>query len=332
MAWKLSSLNKRPGLLRVIHRADYHQVLLDAATTSGVEIRLGAPVKKINFEKTSVEVDGGQIMSANVIVGADGETGDLAYRATLKTTDLLALNDQQVTELCTQKRCTLWMGPNKHCVLYPLKGGSEFNLVLIRPDNLPPGTNKIQGEIGEMRETFQGWDRSLTKIISRIPSVLKWKLCFHNELDTWYKSQGNVTLLGDACHPTLPYQAQGAAMAIEDGAVLGHLLGSLVQDQKQSPDLAHGHVNSLLQVYEKLRKLRTTTNVKGAEANRYMFHLEDGDEQRRRDAELKSHDWIRPSRWRWADGAAQDELLGHDVIAESEREYNAWRSGITHRL
>lgn len=121
-------------------------------------------------------------------------------------------------------------------------------------------------------------------------------------------------------------------MAIEDGAVLGHLLGSLVEDNKQSTELAHGQVNSLLQVYEKLRKLRTTTNVKGAEANRYMFHLEDGDEQRRRDAELKSHDWIRPSRWRWADGAAQDELLGHDVIAESEREYNAWRSGITHRL
>ncbi|KAL2276029.1 hypothetical protein FJTKL_01423 [Diaporthe vaccinii] len=331
----------------VIHRADYHRVLLDAATTSGVEIRLGASVKKINFEKTLVEVDGGQILSANVIVGADGlwstardqilgypsapgETGDLAYRATLKTADLLALNDDRVAELCTQKRCTLWMGPNKHCVLYPLKGGSEFNLVLIRPDNLPPGTNKVQGEIGEMRETFQGWDNRLTKIISRIPSVLKWKLCFHDELDTWNK--GNVTLLGDACHPTLPYQAQGAAMAIEDGAVLGHLLGSLIEDYKQSPDLAHGHMNSLLQVYEKLRKLRTTTNVKGAQANRYMFHLEDGDEQRRRDAELKSHDWIRPSRWRWADGTAQDELLGHDVIAESEREYNAWKTGITHRL
>lgn len=121
-------------------------------------------------------------------------------------------------------------------------------------------------------------------------------------------------------------------MAIEDGAVLGQLLGSLSKDYKQSPELAHGHVSSLLQVYEKLRKMRTTTNVKGAEANRYMFHLEDGDEQKRRDAELKSHDWIRPSRWRWADGTAQDELLGHDVIAESEREYDAWKSGNAHKL
>lgn len=116
------------------------------------------------------------------------ETGDLAYRATLKTSDLLALNDDRITERCEQLHCTVWMGPNKHCVFYPVKGGSEYNLVLIRPDNLPPGTNKVQGEIGEMRETFKGWDSSLTKIISRIPSVLKWKICTHDELDTWCKA------------------------------------------------------------------------------------------------------------------------------------------------
>lgn len=178
-------------------------------------------MRSINFEDSSVEVNGGQVISANAIIGADGmskdpsdcwgllmnisglwstardqilgypspprETGDLAYRATLKTADLLGLDDDQVTKLCTQNSCTLWMGPNKHCVFYPLKGGSEFNLVLIRPDDLPPGINKVQGEIGEMRETFRGWDRSLTKIISRIPSVLKWKLSFHDQLDTWCK-------------------------------------------------------------------------------------------------------------------------------------------------
>lgn len=189
----------------VIHRADYHQALLDAATTAGAEIRLGALVRNIDFEKTTVEVQGAQVIPADVIVGSDGlwstardqilghpspprETGDLAYRATLKTADLLALNDHRVTELCNQKGCTVWMGPNKHSVFYPLRGGSEYNLVLIRPDNLPPGTNKVQGEIGEMRETFKGWDSSLTKIISRIPSVLKWKICSHVELDTWCKA------------------------------------------------------------------------------------------------------------------------------------------------
>ncbi|KAG8170170.1 hypothetical protein KVR01_000915 [Diaporthe batatas] len=314
----------------VIHRADYHKALLDAAVSAGAEIRLGSIVTNIDFEDTTVEVRGGQVISADVIVGADGlwstardrilghpspprETGDLAYRATLKTSDLLALDDARVTDLCKQQHCTVWVGPNKHCVFYPVKGGSEYNLVLIRPDDLPPGTNKVQGEIGEMRENFKGWDSSLTKIISRIPA-------------------GNVTVLGDACHPTLPYQAQGAAMAVEDGAVLGNLIGSLVRDEKELPGPAHEHVGSLLQVYEKLRKLRTTTNAKGAEANQYMFHLEDGEEQRRRDTELKAHDWIRPSRWRWADPSAQDELLGHDVIAESEMAYKEWKSSKIHKI
>jgi salicylate hydroxylase len=116
-------------------------------------------------------------------------------------------------------------------------------------------------------------------------------------------------------------------MAIEDGAVLGHLLGSLAQDEKELSGSTSEHVSSLLQVYEKLRKMRTTTNVKGAEANRYMYHLEDGDEQRQRDADLRSHDWTRPTRWRWVNRTAQDELLGHDVMAESDEEYKVWKSG-----
>lgn len=136
--------------------------------------------------------------------------------------------------------------------------------------------------------------------------------------------KGNVTILGDACHPTLPYQAQGAAMAVEDGSVLGRLLGALVQDCTPS-EPAQRKVGSLLQLYESLRKRRTTTNVKGAEANRYMYHLPDGKEQRCRDEELRDCECVRPTRWQWADPAAQRDLLGHDVIAESEIAYSAWK-------
>lgn len=63
-------------MYRVIHRADYHQVLLDAAVDAGAEIRLGSIVTNIDFEKTTVEVKGGQVMSADVIVGADGMPKD----------------------------------------------------------------------------------------------------------------------------------------------------------------------------------------------------------------------------------------------------------------
>jgi salicylate hydroxylase len=87
------------------------------------------------------------------------ETGDLAYRATFSHKQLLKLKDPEVEELCSGKKVTIWMGPDRHCVFYPLRGGTEFNLVLLRPDNLPTGVRTIQGDLEEMRMTFAGWDQ-----------------------------------------------------------------------------------------------------------------------------------------------------------------------------
>lgn len=86
------------------------------------------------------------------------ETGDLAYRGTFSRAQLLALNDSRVTDLCNKKVVTLWMGPERHSVFYPIRGGTEYNLVLLRPDNLPKGVRTVNGDIDEMRETFKGWD------------------------------------------------------------------------------------------------------------------------------------------------------------------------------
>src|ERR1700748_682123 len=86
------------------------------------------------------------------------ETGDLAYRATFSRKQLLELNDPRVEDLCSGNKVTLWMGPDKHSVFYPLRDGTEFNLVLLRPDNLPPGVRTVKGDLEEMRLTFEGWD------------------------------------------------------------------------------------------------------------------------------------------------------------------------------
>lgn len=86
------------------------------------------------------------------------ETGDLAYRATFSKTQLLGINDAHVVELCSSKSVNIWFGPEKHAVFYPVHGGEEFNLVLIRPDNIPPSERTVQADIDEMRLTFDGWD------------------------------------------------------------------------------------------------------------------------------------------------------------------------------
>jgi salicylate hydroxylase len=183
----------------------------------------------------------------------------------------------------------------------------------------------------------------VTKLLSCISSVLKWKLFHHHELETWQKVsdddtipnvmsiltiwvvvQHSTTLIGDACHPTLPYQAQGAAMAVEDGAVLGLLLGKLQSREPTGP--SSEHIQQVLLLFENLRKHRTTVNVQGAVHNRWFYHLPDGEDQVDRDRALKAVDWRSPkiTAYKWASPDYQSQLLGHDVLQEAENEFELW--------
>ncbi|KAI1608241.1 putative salicylate hydroxylase [Exophiala viscosa] len=319
------------GHWRVIHREDYHTILLDEALRLGATLQRDAHVENINVEGTEIAMMDGSTMQADVVIGADGadpikpsfptETGDLAYRATFSRSQLEVLNNPRVDELCAKKAVTVWFGPDKHCVFYPIRAGSEFNLVLLRPDNLPHGTRSSEGDISEMRATFDGWDPILTALISCISSVLKWKLMHHEELETWV--QGNAALLGDACHPTLPYQAQGAAMAVEDGAVLGNLLSEYKKDL-ESPDtkLRHCLEPTILHLYEEMRKQRTTLNVAGAEQNRIFYHLNDGPKQQERDAEMANFDFATGrSSYTWLDSEYNKDLLSYDATADAREVY-----------
>ncbi|KAJ4194769.1 hypothetical protein NW759_016485 [Fusarium solani] len=336
-------LDKFGDIWTVIARPDYHDVLFNAAREAGVEIRLDSEVDSIDFNNTSLRTKRGETFEADVIVGADGlwsssrnqllgrasppsESGDLAYRATISHEQLLALDDPSINELIQEKSAKCWMGPGRHCVFYPLAGGQLFNLVLLRPDNLDKDVRQAPGDIDEMRACFEGWDQRLTKMISCISTVLKWKLCHHEELVTWTK--GSVTLLGDACHPTLPYQAQGAAMAVEDGAVLGKLLGLLTKSQLH--DGGKNHIPEIVRLYESLRKTRTTTNVQGANSNRVSYHLPDGPLQQERDASLsRGVRSLTGVRTHFADLEYLRSLLAFDAVGEAIQAFEKWQASQT---
>ncbi|KAH0430705.1 hypothetical protein CcaCcLH18_07620 [Colletotrichum camelliae] len=311
-----------------IHRADYHKTLWQVAEKAGADLRLGAQVERISADPVGVSLMGGECITADVVVGADGlwsvtrdfvlerhsppiESGDMAHRATFKREDLLGLRDPQVEKLITEGGVTCWMGPNRHAVFYPTDGGNSYNLVLLSADDMPEGVHEEIGNTDDMKLRFKGWDARLTTIISSISHVLKWKLFHHKELSEWTK--GPVALLGDACHPTLPYQAQGAAMASEDGAVLGKLLGLL--HKSKLPDKQY--IPEVLKLYESLRKSRTTTNVQGAVSNRSTYHLPDGPEQQWRDACLAAADvYLVQTEFKIADEGYKLDMLGSDSVRE----------------
>ena len=133
--------------------------------------------------------------------------------------------------------------------------------------------------------------------------------------------QNNIALLGDACHPTLPYQGQGSAMAVEDGAVLGRVLGQL----SQSADVFGrpvDHVNEVLKLYETIRKARTTLNVQGAAHNRYWYHLHDGFAQQERDKAFA--EGCNTVNWTYLDPEYHRQVLGFDAVADAETKFQAW--------
>ena len=119
-------------------------------------------------------------------------------------------------------------------------------------------------------------------------------------------------------------------MAVEDGAVLGRLLGlysstMVSPPSAESTDASTTLIPSLLRLYESLRKSRTTINVRGAVENRVMFHLSDGPQQEKRDAMLEHADWAGRSEWNWLDAPYQKDLLGFDAVGECEAAFDRWK-------
>jgi salicylate hydroxylase len=136
-------------------------------------------------------------------------------------------------------------------VHYPLQGGKVMNFVATREvaDWQAP-TWRLDGSAEECAAQYQGWHPDVLALIERVPSFVKWALLARPFLPHW--SRGRATLLGDACHPTLPSFAQGANMALEDGVVLARCLEG------------HRDVEKALGSYERLRMDRTYRMVRAA--------------------------------------------------------------------
>ena len=203
------------------------------------------------------------------------------------------------------------MGPHCHANFYILQNGESANIGLLCPDIMPDGVGRQAGNIQEMLETFKGWDPKLLKLLSIPKEVLQWKLQNREEFSQWVHPSEKVALVGDAVHPTLPYLAQGANMAIEDGAVLGNCL-SRVHSKEE--------IGDALKVYEHLRKPRTTWVVDASTANRDIFHMIDGQQQQKRDDGMKLEGFPgQPNQW--ADPEKQSYIFGYDADREVEAKW-----------
>ncbi|MCJ1370037.1 hypothetical protein MMC20_001249, partial [Loxospora ochrophaea] len=271
-----------------MHRVDLQRVMASRAQELGVSTRLSSRVVDVDFDAPAAILEGGERIQGDIVLCADGlwsgtrskflgkdsppaVTGDLAYRILIKASEL---EDPELRAWVEGQTVNLWAGPGSHVVGYTVRGKELYNLVFTYPDDLPPGVAKMEGDLEEMRALFRGWDPILRRFLQHVKKVEKWKLMWLEELPEWKNAQGTFVMAGDACHPMLPYLAQGANSSLEDGAVLGCLLGK-ASERRQ--------LKAVCDMYQELRKQRGESITKETFKQRDAFHMPDGAEQEERD-------------------------------------------------
>jgi len=319
-----------------MHRVDLQRAMASRCQELDVTFRLNARVTSVNFPEAEVTIHSGENIKGDVVLCTDGLwsstrsqflgrpsppilTGDLAYRIVINTQDLRGPDKAELEKFIADSHVNFWIGEGTHVVAYTMRDGAVYNIVLLCPDNLPPNVSKSNGDIAEMNALFEGWDPVLRKFLNHVRRITKWKLMWLDTLPEWANEQGTFLMAGDCCHPMLPYLAQGANSSLEDGAVLGYLLGKVAQEGKGE------QLRRVAGLYQGLRKKRGEDIARETFKQREDFHLPDGERQRVRDEvferargnEEPEGDF--PSRWTCP--RVQRWLYGYDAYAEVEKAF-----------
>lgn len=253
---------KSNDLFSFCHRADLVSILYAACKKKEIPVHFNKEFEKITDGK-AIFYDG-ETLHADLVIGADGLhsnvrkivfgevepifTGQIAWRSIVPN----SINQ------CDFAHVTL--APKRHIVSYPIRNGSQLNLVLIKEQNdwQPDGWRHLE-DPSLVKENFKDFSGKTAKIIDSIEDVYKWGLFRYPLRKDWYKDQ--VILIGDAAHPTLPFLAQGAAMAIEDSFVIASKISKLLT------------LPSAFKEFQSERFPRVQRVINASAKNAHTFHL-----------------------------------------------------------
>jgi salicylate hydroxylase len=294
-----------------VHRADLLAALSSAAQTAGVTIRAGARVTShvVRPEGPVLRLSDGEVLEGDLVIGADGIrsvlrseingpeepkfAGQIAWRGVIET--------DRLPPRLVAPEATVWAGPDRHLVTYCLRGGALVNFVAVeeRVEWTAEGWS-APGNADELRRSFDGWHPDVTRLLEQVSMTFLWGLFGRPAQVCW--ARGPLALVGDAAHPMLPFLAQGAAMALEDVAVLMRALQ------------AFDRIPDALLAYESRRWDRVTRVQDRSRDNGRFFH-------RYPIGGLKGHWGLVSLVSRCAPGLAArqlDWLYGYDATAGSK--------------
>jgi len=253
----------------MVHRGDFHRVLVDAfnARAPG-RLHLGS--RCVGFEGDGdgifLMLAGGARRRGDVVVGADGVHSEIRRQIGGDTKPFFAgvaawrglVPMQRLPSSMQRDVGTNWVGPGGHVITYPVRRGELLNFVgIFEGESWPVESWTEQGTREACSGSFAGWNEEIHAIIDSLDVPYKWALLGREPLDRFVA--GHACLIGDAAHPTLPFLAQGANMAIEDGMVLARCLESFAPAEA-------------LQRYQEARLGRTNSIVVKSAENAKRFH------------------------------------------------------------
>jgi salicylate hydroxylase/6-hydroxynicotinate 3-monooxygenase len=251
----------------MMHRADLHAALASLLPQESIHFnkklagidRAGSRLELRFFDNSRVQAD--------AVIGADGIhsvvrdllfgaeqlhfTGQVAYRAVFPTR---LLGDAEVDDRVK------WWGPDRHLVSYMMDRRREeiyFMASTPEPDFVDESWS-APGDLKVLRAAYEGFHPRATVLLEACPAVRKWALIERGPIKSW--TADSVLLIGDACHPMLPYMAQGASSSMEDGVVLARCFEAL----------GGGDMNAVFRMCEANRKQRTSEFQRGSQRNDWM--------------------------------------------------------------
>ena len=253
----------------LMHRGDLHAILTDAVRRLKSDaIVLGRRCVALTQSSDQVEArfESGEVVSSDVVIGADGIhsrvreslfgrdraefAGCVAWRGLVPMDRLPPRFAQMPT--------TNWLGPHGHVLHYPVRRGELMNFIsFVERDDWQIESWTIEGTVNELSNDFPGWHSDVHTLIGHVGTPFKWALMLRGPMERW--TEGRITLLGDACHPTLPFLGQGAVMAIEDAYVIAACL-----------DKYRADTTTAFARYEDIRKERTAMVVLKSQENRNL--------------------------------------------------------------
>lgn len=255
-----------PGDWLFVHRADLLAVLAEAASLCGVAVLTGQPVASVECEGDAVHLHmwDGSTRAAPLVIGADGVrsvvraalgpvtqtrfTGQVAWRALVPAPDE------------TTPTARVFMGPGRHLVAYPLRDGRVMNVVAVQERKAWAAEGWMQpDDPANLRAAFADFAAPVQGLLDQVDDVFLWGLFRHPVAPVWHT--GRLVALGDAVHPTLPFLAQGACMALEDAWVLAASLAH------------HDRPEDAFAAYELARRARCVRIVAAANGNARAYHL-----------------------------------------------------------